>query len=72
MFHSLFLAQQYDQTEYGMGYLLVAAFIVLGLLAICVPRPRRSNFLDPEEEKKLKAEKARRKKKKKKKKKKKS
>ena len=56
----LFLAQ-YTQTEYGQGYALVALFLVLGLLLICVPRPRRADFIDPEEERRLQAERVRKK-----------
>ncbi len=30
------------QTEYGLAYALTLGLIFLGLLAICVPRPRKS------------------------------
>ena len=47
----------YEQTEYGLAYGLVTAFLVLGMLLVCVPRPRKKDFPDPvrdAKEKKLK------------------
>jgi hypothetical protein len=48
----------YPQTEYNLAYALVAAFVVLGMLVVCIPRPRKSAILSPEQiakEKQLKA-----------------
>ena len=58
-----FLAQ-YAQTEYNQSYGLVALFLLLGLMVICIPRPRRADFINPEEERKKKIERAQAKKKK--------
>ena len=47
----------YNQTEYGLAYGLVFAFILLGMLVVCIPRPRKKGFVDPAEaakEKRLK------------------
>ena len=47
----------YDQTEYGLAYGLIFAFILLGMLVVCIPRPRKKGFIDPAEaakEKRLK------------------
>jgi hypothetical protein len=35
------------QTEYGLAYLLTAAFVLLGMLLVCIPRPRKKDFEDP-------------------------
>lgn len=37
----------YEQSEYAMAYALTAGFVVLGMLLVCVPRPRKSDFADP-------------------------
>jgi hypothetical protein len=44
----LFLSQlgQTVQTEYGLAYALTFGLIFLGLLSICVPRPRKSVVQD--------------------------
>ena len=56
---SLLLAfADYKQTEYLAAYGLVAAFLVLGMLVVCVPRPRRAEDLDPEALAKLKRQRA--------------
>jgi hypothetical protein len=34
------------QTEYGLAYLLTAACVFLGLLLVCVPRPRKVSLDD--------------------------
>ena len=39
----------YEQTEYGLGYALIFAFLILGLLVVCIPRPRKKGFVDPAE-----------------------
>ena len=47
----------YEQTEYFLAYALVFAFLILGMLVVCIPRPRKKEFLDPEQaakEKRLK------------------
>ncbi len=38
---------------YFMEYLLTIGFLFLGLLLVCVPRPRKRSMLTPEEEAKL-------------------
>lgn len=50
----------YNQSEYMLSYALVAAFVILGMLVVCVPRPRKKEFLTREQiakEKKRKASK---------------
>lgn len=37
----------YDQTEYGLAYGLIFAFLLLGMLVVCIPRPRKQGFIDP-------------------------
>lgn len=37
----LLLAQDFNQTEYGMGWALTLGLIFLGLLAVSIPRPRK-------------------------------
>lgn len=39
------------QTEYHLAYLLTAAFVLLGLLLVCIPRPRKADFEDPRKKK---------------------
>lgn len=39
------------QTEYGLAYLLTAAFVLLGVLLVCIPRPRKADFEDPKKKK---------------------
>ncbi len=39
----------YEQTEYSLAYALVFAFLILGMLVVCVPRPRKKGFVDPEQ-----------------------
>ncbi len=43
-----------EQTEYMLGYALTFALILLGVLVVCIPRPRKSRFLTPEQEAKEK------------------
>lgn len=40
----------YEQTEYIAAIGLTVAMIILGLVAVCVPRPRDRHFVEPEEE----------------------
>jgi hypothetical protein len=50
----------YEQTEYLLAYGLVAALLLLGVLVVCIPRPRKKGFIDPqqaEKEKRLKIKK---------------
>ena len=50
----------YEQTEYLYAYGLIAAFLLLGMLVVCIPRPRKKGFIDPqqaEKEKRLKTKK---------------
>ena len=44
----------YTQSEYGTAYAIVFGLLFLGLLVVCIPRPRRKNYLSPDEELKLK------------------
>ncbi len=37
----------YTQTEYGLAYALIFGLLVLGLLVVCVPRPRKKELYDP-------------------------
>jgi hypothetical protein len=39
----------YTQTEYGLAYGLIFAFLLLGMLVVCIPRPRKKGFVDPAE-----------------------
>ena len=41
----------YTQTEYGLAYALTLGLLFLGLLVVCIPRPRRKELYDPEAEK---------------------
>jgi hypothetical protein len=34
----------YEQTEYALAYSLVAAVILLAILAVCIPRPRKAEL----------------------------
>ena len=43
-----------EQTEYFLGYSLTFAMILLGLLVVCIPRPRKAKYLTPDEERKQK------------------
>ncbi len=44
----------YAQTEYLTAYGLVAGLVLLGLLAVCIPRPRQKHFIEPEQVEKKK------------------
>jgi hypothetical protein len=48
----------YNQSEYLMSYALVAAFVVLGMLVVCIPRPRKAKYLTKEQLAKEKIRKA--------------
>lgn len=37
------------QTEYFVAYALIIGMVVLGLLVVCIPRPRTKHFVEPEE-----------------------
>lgn len=52
----------YEQKEYLLAYGLVAAFLILGMLIVCIPRPRKSEWVEPEQAAKNKALKIRQKK----------
>jgi hypothetical protein len=39
----------YSQTEYGLAYGLIFGFLLLGMLVVCIPRPRKKGFVDPVE-----------------------
>ena len=39
----------YEQTEYLLAYGLVAACLLLGMLIVCIPRPRKSEVVDKEQ-----------------------
>jgi len=49
----------YEQTEYLLAYCLIFAFLILGMLIVCIPRPRKSEFVDKEQAAKDKATKSR-------------
>ncbi len=47
----------YEQKEYYLAYGLVAVCLLLGMLMVCIPRPRKSEVIDKEQaakDKKLK------------------
>lgn len=48
------LLGQYAQNEYAIAYALTIGLIMLGLLAITIPRPRRGVLDDPKSKKKKK------------------
>ncbi len=37
------------QTEYPLAFGLIAAMVLLGLLAVCIPRFRKKHFIEPNE-----------------------
>jgi hypothetical protein len=39
----------YEQQEYLLAYAMVFAFLILGMLVVCIPRPRKKGFVDPEQ-----------------------
>jgi Na+-transporting methylmalonyl-CoA/oxaloacetate decarboxylase gamma subunit len=39
----------YPQTEYALAYALTFAFVILGFLVVCIPRPRKVADLSKEE-----------------------
>ncbi len=47
----------YEQTEYLLAYALVFAFLILGMLIVCIPRPRKKEFITAETAAKLKRQK---------------
>ena len=47
----------YEQKEYLLAYLLVFAFLALGFLIVCIPRPRKKEIIDKETAAKLKRQK---------------
>ena len=51
----------YEQKEYLLAYLLVFACLILGMLVVCIPRPRKKEFVDKEQAAKDKALKSRQK-----------
>ena len=54
MLHTLSIIAQvqsgYEQTEYLVAIALTIAMVLLGLVAVCVPRARKKHFVEPEEE----------------------
>ena len=44
----------YNQTEYGLAYALVFGLLMLGLIVVCIPRPRKKELVDPNQKKKRK------------------
>ncbi|MEM7785184.1 MAG: hypothetical protein AAF623_17680 [Planctomycetota bacterium] len=46
------------QQEYYLAYSLIFAFLILGMLVVCIPRPRKKGFVDPRQAEKDKKEKA--------------
>jgi uncharacterized protein with WD repeat len=51
----------YEQKEYLLAYCLIFAFLLLGMLIVCIPRPRKSEFINKEQAAKDKALKKRQK-----------
>lgn len=39
-----------EQTEYLAAYALIVMMVLLGLLVVCIPRPRAKHFVEPEGE----------------------
>lgn len=39
----------YAQSEYMVAIGLTVAMVILGLAAVCAPRPRKKHFIEPEE-----------------------
>lgn len=50
---TLFLAQATEQSEYGQMYGLVVLMVLLGILAVAIPRFRRVDLLTEAEKKRL-------------------
>lgn len=47
----LILAQRNtDQSEYTMAYALIIGLVVLGLIVVCIPRPRTKHFIEPDQQ----------------------
>ncbi|MCH2184045.1 MAG: hypothetical protein MK108_18760 [Mariniblastus sp.] len=42
----------YNQTEYGLAYALIFGLLMLGLIVVCIPRPRKKELFDPNKQKK--------------------
>lgn len=38
-----------QQQEYALGYALAFGLVLLGMLAVCIPRPRKGKFLTEKE-----------------------
>jgi len=51
----------YEQQEYMLAYSLVAACLLLGMLMICIPRPRKTEDISKEQAEKNKKMKERQK-----------
>lgn len=47
-----FIAQQQEQMqgEYLLAIGLIVGMVLLGLLVVCIPRPRSKHFIEPEGE----------------------
>ena len=46
----LLAQQESGQTEYHLGIGLTVGMVILGLVVICVPRPRTKHYVEPEED----------------------
>ncbi len=55
------LTIMYAQTQYLFAYALTFSIVVLGLLVVCIPRPRKAAYLTPEQAAKEKKQKAKQK-----------
>ena len=64
MTNLLLIAQTYTQEQYGQGYAMTIAMILLGVLMIAIPRPRKSSIFEEEKKKKGRRKKSKKKKKK--------
>lgn len=38
------------QTEYVAAYALIVAMVILGIVVVCIPRPRQKHFVEPNED----------------------
>ena len=36
----------YNQTEYGLAYALIFGLLTLGLIVVCIPRPRKKDLYE--------------------------
>lgn len=46
-----------QQSEYFAAYALIIALVLLGVVVVCIPRPRQKHFVEPTEDEDKKKEK---------------